>query len=86
MTPDQLFKARHLLGWSITQVASASKTYYLAVSTYERFGRIIRERGGALPTTRVTAIQAALEAAGAEFTNGDAPSVLLRSTSEKTGQ
>jgi transcriptional regulator with XRE-family HTH domain len=40
------------------------------------------ERGDALYPRTLSAIRAALEAAGVEFTNGDAPGVRLKACSE----
>jgi hypothetical protein len=81
LTPAQLREARRLLGWTIEQVAVASGAYYHVIYSYENSG------GGAtrrlLTSSRVTQlpiIQAALEAAGVEFTDGDAAGARLHPT------
>jgi transcriptional regulator with XRE-family HTH domain len=71
MHPAQLRAARALAGWSREHLAEAAGT------TERTIARI--EAGETAPRgTTVAAIRAALEAAGVEFTNGDAPGVRLR--------
>lgn len=60
-----------MLGWSQTELAEAARVSRQTVVDFER--------GARTPyPNNMTAIRAALEAAGIEFTNGDAPGVRLR--------
>jgi transcriptional regulator with XRE-family HTH domain len=70
MNAPQLRMARAALKLGIRDVAKLAK---VAPSTVSRF-----EAGEKLNPRTVEAIQRALEAAGIEFTNGDAPGVRLR--------
>ena len=71
MTPAQCRMARAGIGWGVRDLASAAS---VAGSTLVDF-----EAGRRHPHPRtLTAIRAALEAAGVEFTNGDSPGVKLR--------
>ena len=71
LTPAQCRAARALLNWS--QAALAEKAA-VAKQTLTDF-----ERGARQPYPRTLAdIRAALEAAGVEFTNGDAPGVRMK--------
>jgi transcriptional regulator with XRE-family HTH domain len=73
MTPAQCRMARAALEMEIRELAGRAK-----VAT----GTIVRlERGEALKERTIDAIQAALEAAGVEFTDGDQPGVRLRKSS-----
>ena len=68
--PSQVRAARALLDWSGEQLSSACG---VPARTLHRF-----ERGEGEPQRRtVEAIRRALEAAGIEFTNGNAPGVRL---------
>jgi len=80
VTPDQLKAARALLGWSFDRLAAQSGTSAQLVSTFEKAGRIVPMNipGRPVPTDAVAAIRTTLEAAGVEFTDGDAPGVKLR--------
>ncbi len=80
MTPDQLKAARALLGWSFDRVAARSGTSAQLVRTFEKTGRIVSMNiaGRPVQIDAVAAIRDTLEAAGVEFTNGDAPGVKLR--------
>jgi predicted transcriptional regulator len=69
----QLRAARSMLRWEQEQVASAAG---VSVDTISRLERLSGEMDARLGTLR--RIQRALEAAGIEFTNGDAPGVRLR--------
>ena len=73
MTPDQVRAARKLLGWSRYRLAAQSDIPPGAVADFEQG----LDRQSVTPE-RLTAIRAALEAAGVEFTDGDAPGVKLR--------
>ncbi len=64
--------ARVAVGWGVRELAAKAG---LSTNTVARF-----ERGEVLKEGTLTAIRTALEAAGVEFTNGDAPGVLLRPT------
>lgn len=74
ITPEQVRAGRALLGWSQDQLVGASS---IPKRTLARF-----ELGEGDPQRRtIEAIRTALEAAGVEFTNGDAPGVRLRALS-----
>jgi ribosome-binding protein aMBF1 (putative translation factor) len=71
MSPEQCRAARGWLGWSQQTLADRAK---VSVSTLKDFeGR--RRKPIA---NNLDAIKRALEAAGVEFTNGDAPGVRMR--------
>jgi len=80
MMPDQVKAARALLGWSLDRLAARSGTSVPMVTAFEQTGRVVFSNGRsrALPVDAVAAVRTALEAAGIEFTNGDAPVVRLR--------
>jgi transcriptional regulator with XRE-family HTH domain len=69
--PNQIRAARGLLDWSQTRLG---ETAGVSLSTVKDF-----EAGRRTPTVAsIGAILGALEAAGVEFTNGDAPGVRLK--------
>ena len=69
--PEQCRAGRALLNWSQEELAKRAR---VAKQTLADF-----ERGARSPYPRTLAdIREALEAAGVEFTNGDAPGVRLR--------
>lgn len=70
ITAAQCRAARALLSWTMPTLAEASA---VSVSTINSFELERRKPIGA----NLAAIQRALEAAGVEFTNGDAPGVRL---------
>jgi transcriptional regulator with XRE-family HTH domain len=71
ITPEQSRAARGFLDWSQTELGSRSN---LSESTIRDF-----EKGRRVPSiNNLTAIRAALESAGVEFTNGEQPGVRLR--------
>lgn len=71
LSPAQIRAARGLADWSQDQLAAAAK---VSNSTVRDF-----EAGRRTPlAANLAAIRTALEAAGVEFTNGDAPGVRLR--------
>ena len=77
IAPAQLRAARALVGWSRDKLAEVADT------TTRTLARI--EAGETVPRpATLTSIRAALEAAGVEFTNGDAPGVRLRPAREAT--
>ena len=79
MTPEQCREARKLLGWSRERLGAMSSTSAHFVRYYEEFGRAMRAQSAESPgSDRLGAVRATLEAAGVEFTNGDAPGVRLR--------
>ena len=60
-----------MLGWNQNQLADAAKVSRQTLVDFER--------GARMPyPNNLAAIRAALEEAGVEFTNGDAPGVRLR--------
>ena len=80
MTPGQAKAARALLGWSFQRLAALSGTSVQMVTVFEHTGRIvsINSQNRTVPGDAVAAVRAALEAAGIEFTDSDAPGVRLR--------
>jgi transcriptional regulator with XRE-family HTH domain len=71
ISPQQSRAARGLLDWSQTELGVRAN---LSESTIRDF-----EKGRRVPAiNNLTAIRAALEASGVEFTNGDQPGVRLR--------
>lgn len=78
MTPEECLEARELLGWSRDRLGAVSGTSADFVRGYESLGRARNASGGPRGAQQLQAVLAALEAAGVEFTNGDAPGVRLR--------
>jgi transcriptional regulator with XRE-family HTH domain len=70
ISPAQCRAARSLLDWRQPDLAEAAQVSEVTIRQFE---------GGRTKPQRATlgAIQAALEAAGVEFTNGDEPGVKL---------
>ena len=60
-----------MLGWSQEELATAAGVSVRTLISFEKGERSPQSRN-------VAAIRAALESAGVEFTNGDAPGVRLR--------
>jgi ribosome-binding protein aMBF1 (putative translation factor) len=76
ITPAQFRAARALLDWSRSKLADKAGH---SLATVQRV-----EKGGAFVSGDVRAkLKATLEAAGVEFTNGDAPGVRLKRTRNK---
>lgn len=73
MTPDQVRFARKLLGWSRDKLAVMCDVPKAQLQRYENGLPI---RGNAV--AKLSALRTTLEAAGVEFTDGDAPGVRLR--------
>lgn len=71
MTPAQCRAARAMLELTQPELARVAGVGLSTVVDYERSRRAVAEPS-------VAAIRAALESAGVEFTNGDAPGVRLR--------
>ncbi len=71
ISPAQSRAARGLLDWSRDQLAAVSQVAKRTIVRFEASDGVTR------PGT-TTAIRIALEAAGVEFTNGDAPGVRLK--------
>lgn len=69
---QQIKAARALLGWEQRQLASAAGVSVETISRLER-----TEGPVSTYATTLEAIQSALEEAGIEFINGDAPGVRL---------
>jgi transcriptional regulator with XRE-family HTH domain len=71
ITASQVRAARGLLDWTQNHLADASGVPRRTLARFELGEGHARRR-------TMAAIQAAVEAAGVEFTNGDAPGVRLR--------
>lgn len=69
---EQLKAARALLGWSQTVLAERAKMSLPTVKRAET------GRGAKVSPDAYQTLQGAMESAGIEFTNGDAPGVRLR--------
>jgi DNA-binding XRE family transcriptional regulator len=72
ISPAQCRGARGMVTWSQAQLAEAAKVSRMTIVDFEKETRVPHPNN-------LAAIRAALEAAGVEFTNGDAPGVRLRS-------
>ncbi len=77
----QVKAARALLAWSQGDLAEASG---VSEPTIARLEAVDGRLGGRADTT--DKLRAALEAAGVEFTNGDAPGVRIRSDAKGTAR
>jgi hypothetical protein len=78
MTPNQVKAARTLLDWNRVLLAARSETSVSSVAIFEDFGRVVTTFGRTGRGNPLAAIRTALEQAGVEFTNRDAPGVKLR--------
>ena len=78
MTPEQCSRARFLLGWSRARLGAAANLGAHVIALYEKTGCVLPPASLAPKIDRVAAIQFALETAGVEFSNGNAPDVCLR--------
>jgi ribosome-binding protein aMBF1 (putative translation factor) len=78
ITGAQIRQARQLLGWSHFQLSQHAKLHPAIVERAER-------ATGAMPITayQLALLREALESAGVEFTNGDAPGVKLKQSQSK---
>ena len=72
ITPDQIKAARKLLGWSAVTLAAKVGVSATWLRRYEVHGLSTGSKG------RVSAMVAALEAAGVEFTNEEQPGVRMK--------
>jgi transcriptional regulator with XRE-family HTH domain len=73
ISPAQCRAARGLLDWSQQQLADAARVGVVTIRNFESQSTEARH-------ATVEVIVRAFEAAGVEFTNGDAPGVRLRRT------
>ena len=71
MTPAQCRAARGLLKWNQDELAAAAAVSAVTVRNFEN-------EKSSPQRASLAMMQAALEAAGVEFTNGDQPGVRLR--------
>jgi hypothetical protein len=78
MTPAQCKAARGLLDWGRHRLAGKSRIPQHAIRGFELNGHMVSPSSMMPQIDRIAAIRAALEAAGVEFTNGEAPGVRLR--------
>ena len=78
ITPGQVKAARKLLEWSRTQLGLCSGTSVHVVQAFEQTGQVAKLYGRTEQMNTVAAIRVTLEAAGIEFTDGDAPGARLR--------
>jgi transcriptional regulator with XRE-family HTH domain len=70
MTPVQIKMARAAVGWGVRELAERAG---ITANTVTRI-----ENGSDAKQSTIEAIRRALESAGVEFTNGNAPGVRLR--------
>jgi len=70
--------ARALLGWNQMLLGARSGTSVHTVRMFERSGHGAKLYCRTEQVNAVAAVRATLEAAGVEFTDGDAPGVRLR--------
>lgn len=77
MTPEQVAAARRLLGWARERLAAESAVTIHTVVMFET-----NRSGPSTTPQRISSIREALEAAGIEFTDGDAPGVRLHGRTE----
>ncbi|RYF14346.1 MAG: transcriptional regulator [Oxalobacteraceae bacterium] len=77
LTPQQVWAARLLVGWSRDRLASRSGTTIAFVWMYEIEGRLTKMYSREQSLDGLVAIRSTLEAAGVEFTeeNGGKPGV-----------
>ncbi|MGI4792919.1 MAG: hypothetical protein ACRYG8_02315 [Janthinobacterium lividum] len=78
LTPQEMWAARLLLGWSRERLAARSGTTMTFVWTYENEGRVMKMYSREQSLDGLAAIRGALEAAGVEFTNDGKPGVKRR--------
>ena len=78
LTPQQVWAARLLIGWSRDRLAAQSGTTTPFVWTYENEGRVMKMFSREQSLDGLAAIRSTLEAAGVEFTCGGEPGMRLR--------
>ncbi len=78
MTPAQMKAARLLLGWNQTLLGARSGTSVHSVRMFEWSGKAAKLYGRTDQMDAIAVIRTTLEAAGVEFTDGDALGVRLR--------
>jgi len=84
LTPQKVWAARLLIGWSRDRLAARSGTTMTFVWTYENEGRVMKMFSRERSLDGLTAIRTTLEAAGVEFIpeNGGGVGVRLRERRE----
>jgi len=78
ITPQDMWAARLLLGWSRDRLAAQAGTTRAFVWTCENEGRVMTMFSRERSLDGLAAIRSTLEAAGVEFTTGNPPGVQLR--------
>ena len=79
ISPNQMRKARDLLGWTAVRLAAYSGTHSVVIRDYEKRGLKPIRRSPRAPPDPMPVIRTTLESAGVEFTAED---VRLRETGE----
>ena len=82
ITPEQMLRARLLLGWPRARLASQSETTETFITRYENDGRVTRIMPREKSFDGLASIQQALERAGIEFTAACEPGIKLRKVDE----
>ena len=77
ITPNQMWAARLLLGWSRERLAGLAGTTATFVWAFETEGRVMRMSSREPSLDGLAAIRAVFEAGCVEFTDGDHPGVKL---------
>ena len=78
ITPNQMWAARLLLGWSRERLASYAEATATFVYKYETEGRVMMMFSRERSFDGLAAIRGTLEAAGVEFINCGEPCVKLK--------
>lgn len=78
ITPQQMWAARLLLGWSRERLAGRAGTTAVFIWTYENEGRVMRMVSREQSLDGLAAVRATLEAADVIFTNEGRPGVNLK--------
>lgn len=80
LTPQEVWAARLLIGWSRDRLAAQSGTTIAFVWTYENEGRVMKMVSRERSLDGLAAIRITLEAAGVEFIqqDGGGPGMRLR--------
>jgi len=84
LSPQKVWAARLLIGWSRDRLAARSGTTMTFVWTYENEGRVMKMFSRERSLDGLAAIRSTLEAAGVEFIeeNGGGPGVRLQKAAE----